>query len=81
MSKFELGKTYKLENIIAQGMQAVVQAKFKGEVGVFTVHELKSDGGIYTDDITSPILTTRCTFPAEAIDMVEEVTDASTTTS
>ena len=70
---FQVGKQYKLEETIALGMQAMVNAVFKDEVGVFTVHEINEVGDIYTDDITSDILTSRCKFPAEAIHMVEEV--------
>ena len=75
-NQFQLGHTYKMSEFVALGLKLVVQAVFNGDDGVFTVHEL-TDDAIFTDDITSPILTSRCRIPNNIFKDCEEIVDAS----
>jgi|LGOV01.1.fsa_nt_gb hypothetical protein len=77
MSNFVAGKTYKLSNFVAAFIATTLQAQYKDEQGVFTVHQLDADGSAWTDDITSTVLPERCHIPAHIADECEEVADAS----
>lgn len=63
MSNFIAGKTYKLDQDNLDFLQQVLDAKFSGEEGVFTVASLDRTGNAWTDDITSPQTTDRCLVP------------------
>ena len=74
MSGFQVGTTYKFSKAITLFMKAVMQTKYKGEEGVFTVHEVTPDGSVFTDDITSPVTEDRCKIPADIVEQCEVVT-------
>jgi len=82
MSAFKLGATYKLSEFIATMMVAGIGAKFSGELGVFTVAKIcgKADaaptGAVYTDDITSTSISSRCLIPAAIVDECELLSEA-----
>lgn len=73
---FQLGATYKMPVAMSGLMSLLLAAEFSGEEGVFTVHKLNDGtgeapaGSVYTDDITSKKINSRCLIPANIIEEV-----------
>ena len=66
-NSIQVGTTYRFNAFMQLGMKGLMHIQYKGEEGVFTVHEVTDDGFVFTDDITSPMTADRCKIPAHLV--------------